>query len=229
MSLLSSTYDLVRQPERHAKTVLDLVVLSAATLAVIAYVTKIRPSDVIHQLLVAIGANGIAQYFGAGGPPAVTFESDELQGFLAGVLGLVFIGMFLFVLLGGRFNQQSLKTCGVRLALTPWPALTWLTFFFYVQLGPIALPKAEAFDSVLLITISTLGAILAVTVVLYLLGAGNRPFLPARQLIAPIWTVVLHVFASLLFVGQSLAFAVLWIPLQIWNAINADLPVKEST
>lgn len=227
MSLMSSTYDLVRQPERHAKTVLDLVVLSTATLALIAFVTNIRPSDVMHKCFVALGANRVAEYFGADGPPLVTFESDDFQKSLAGVLGLLVVGMLLFVMLGGPLNLQDLQTRGVRLALTPWPALTWLTFFFCVQLSPISLPKAEVVDRVLLSAISTLGAGIALTAVLYLLGSGNRFLRPVRQLIGLIWTVVLHIFVSLLFVGQSLLFAVLWIPLQIWNAINSDRQAKE--
>lgn len=227
MSLMSSTYDLVRQPERHAKTVLDLFVLSTATLSLIAFVTNIRPSDVMHECFVVLGANRVAEYFGANGPPLVTFESDEFQNSLAGVLGLLVIGMLVFVLLGGPLNLQDLQTRGVRLALTPWPALTWLTFFFCVQLSPISMPEAEAIDRILLSTIFTLGAGIALTAVLYLLGAGSRFLLPVRQVIRLIWTVVLHIFVSLLFVGQSLLFAVLWIPLQIWNAINSDRQTKE--
>lgn len=222
MNLLSTTYDLVRQPERHAKAALDLVVLLAAVLTVIAFFTGTRPTDVIHESLVAVGANGVARYFGADGPPVVAFVSNELQTVAAGILGLIFISMFLFVLIGGQPSQQNLETRGLRLALMPWPAITWLTFFLYVQLGAILIPKREAFDRALVITLASFGAVVALTVVLYLLGSASRFLRPARQLIAPIWTIVLHVVATLLFVGQSLAFAVLWIPIQIWNAINTD-------
>ena len=222
MSLLSTTYDLVRQPERHAKAALDLVVLLAATLSVIAFFTGTRPSDVIHLSLVATGANRVARYFGADGPPVVTFVSNELQTVLAGVLGLIFFSMFLFVLLGGQPKLQSLETRGKRLALMPWPALTWLTLFLYMQLGRLSIPKGEVFDRAILITLASFGAVVALTVVLYLLGPASRFFLPTRQLIAPIWTVILHVVIALLFVWQSLAFAVLWLPFQIWYAINSD-------
>jgi hypothetical protein len=222
MNVLATTYDLVRQPERHAKTALDLVVLLAAALAVIAFFTGTRPSDVIHQSLVAVGANGVARYFGADGPPLVTFVSNEFQTVAAGILGLIFISMFLFVLIGGQPSQQNLKTRGIRLALMPWPALAWLTFFLYMQLGAILTPKDEIFERALLITLASFGAVVGLTAALYLLGAVSRFLLPARHLIEPIWTIVLHVVAALLFVGQSLVYAVLWIPLQIWNAINSD-------